>query len=101
MNWTPRPYDIEWTRQVIRVCNHNATWRIDRNNSVWRVDKINRVLICVFGQKDEMFEMITIIGKILGYTTRYEVDQAPVVVGAEQAGSGKLDETNSLPLTQL
>ena len=87
---------------MLQRIRHNGIWRIKRpdTNSLWRVDHTHHVLTCIYGQQDEMFEMVTITCKKLGYTTRYEVSPAPLAISAE-AGSGKTAVHLGLPLTQL
>ena len=97
-NWKPRQSDIDWTRKHFEDLNDGAFWGIPRNNSIWRIDKIARVLTCVHGTKDEMFDNLTLVCKTLGYTTAYATEtlapeviakHLPVTLDDSTYGSGK------------
>lgn len=98
-NWQPTPSDIEWTRKHFDGLNDNTRWGIPRNQSIYRLDKTNKVLTCIYGDQDYMFDNLTTVCKILGYTTVYAPEDmgpeevakhlAPVEAGADTFGTGK------------
>jgi hypothetical protein len=71
MNWTPQPSDIEWTRTWLGRLNDNGVWGIPRNQSIWRHDATHKVLRCIHGERDTMFDALTAVCQKLGYTTEY------------------------------
>lgn len=97
-NWKPRQSDIDWTRKHFDSLNDGTVWGIPRNNSIWRIDKIARVLTCIHGPKDEMFNALTTTCKILGYTTRHATEtlepeviakHLPITLDESTYGTGK------------
>jgi len=101
LNWRPTETDLRFTRNLIHGLRDGGQWQIPRNNSTWRIDKTNKVFICFFGPKDELFEMTAIVAKELGYATRYEVERKPFVIDATSVGSGKALIKTTLPVTDI
>lgn len=98
-DWTPRPFDIEWTKNWLSQLKDGAVWGIPRNESLWRHDAKAKRLQCIHGPKDGMFRAVTLVCSKIGYTTEYAPqDMAPAEVKkhmeataltADMFGSGK------------
>ena len=73
--WTPRPSDVQWTRQLIDTLNDGG-WAIPMNGSIWVVDKKNCVLRCMVGTKADLFDRVTACCEQIGYTTVLAADPA-------------------------
>jgi len=67
--WKPQPSDIAWMRNLLAGLNNGGYWAIPVNLSIWKHDQTNRVLVCVHGEHNEMFDRITVVCRELGYTT--------------------------------
>lgn len=82
-DWKPRQSDIDWTRKHFADLNDGAIWGIPRNNSIWRIDKRALTLTCIHGPKDEMFDHLATVCKILGYTVAHATEALPPEVIAK------------------
>ena len=98
-DWKPTQYHIDWTRKMFESMNDQAVWGIPDNRSIYRIDKSAKTLTCIHGERDYMFDQLTIVCQRLGYTTAYKQENLPdtevakhlppVELGADVYGAGK------------
>lgn len=87
--WKPRPSDVEWTANMIRMLNDGGSWVIPMNQSVWKIDKKRKVFVCIHGANDDMFHKITVCCRQLEYTTEYAPGSDPISVDMHMCGTTK------------
>lgn len=93
-NWKPSQSDIAWVKNLVDTLNDGSTWLLPVNQSIWKHDKTSRVLRCIHGNRDENFERITAICKLLDYTTEY-IPENTTALSADLFGSGKTHSLTS------
>lgn len=104
MNWVPRPFDVEWTRRLIAGFKHDvAFWGVPMNNTIYRFDMPIKLISLIDGQKDDLFDRLTAIAKILGWTTVHRPQPITPEIHAQAFpeslyGKGK---SNQKPPTQV
>lgn len=52
-NDAPKPEDVEWCRQLIRVTKDGAVWGIPRSGTTFKIDKANKRLVLVIPGNDD------------------------------------------------
>lgn len=52
-NDAPKPEDVEWCRQLIRVTKDGGVWGIPRSGTVFRFDKNNNRLVLIIPGNDD------------------------------------------------
>lgn len=100
MSWKPTPSDLAWTKNLLDRLNDGGTWGFPANRSIWKHDKTHRVIRCIHGERDEDFNRVTAVCKLIGYTTEYAPENltptqvqehisATLSMPADVFGSGK------------
>ena len=74
LNWQPTVAHIEWMRKLLAGLNDGGYWGIPANNSIWKHDQTDKVLLCVHGERDDMFHKLTVVCHKLGYTTAHALE---------------------------
>jgi hypothetical protein len=90
MIWQPRPYDIEWTRRLIEGFKTDpAYWAVPFNKSIYLFHRTNRTIALVYGPKDDLFQKMLVIGRILYYTVSHEPQRVTLEMQSQVFGIGK------------
>lgn len=68
-DWTPRPSDIAWQENMVRVLKDGAVWGVPMSESVFKIDKQNKTFKLTAGDPNNETNMrIAKVFKLLGYS---------------------------------
>lgn len=74
-DWQPRPSDIAWTENLLRMIKDGGMWAVPMSSSIYRVNHKDRQLELVEGDALDMHSRITKVCAKL--STPYTVTIAP------------------------
>lgn len=77
-DWKPRPSDIAWQKELIRVLTPRATWTVPGSMSVFEISKLNNKFKLVVGDPEaETNRRIAKVFKMLGFSEADDIDSPP------------------------
>ena len=75
MDWQPTEFDINWTQNLIHSLKDGGVWGFQSSSVVLRIDKINKKLILIVGDKDNLaVQRLGIVLDKMGWTLETQDD---------------------------
>jgi hypothetical protein len=68
--YVPRPSDIAWTREHLRVLNDGAIWTVPMNGNRYQKDEANKTMWLVAGEDYGLLERLDANCRALGWRAR-------------------------------
>ena len=77
-DWKPRPSDIAWQKEWIRMLTPRAEWAVPGSMSVFEIDKLSKKFKLSEGNPDdETNRRVAKVFKMLGFSEADDIDSPP------------------------